>query len=404
MALKKPTPLSRSKLLKSQPFISIVIPVRNAGRTLNETFTYLFGGKTKNGSSIRGIRYPVDKMEVILADGDSSDNTMEIINNWKRNQKSIRFVKVHNCNSPGHARNAALKLVKGEYILFTDGDCAPNQDWVDNLLAPFFKDAEIGMVGGELGTLRFDPANKMENYCEQVGFLSVGDRMHLKNGGYYPSAIGKAPREVNGSQTCPYFAPANMAVSRKAVLALGKKYWGENIAEDVDFSLRIAKAGFKLFFQPSAVVKVVPRASLRQFCQQVWGYGFSRPLAVKAHAKRVLEFRIQYFGDKSILIPFPFQTMIYWGDFHFMHLFGIWAMVQTLTNQFSGEALDGNIFLLWAVFLGFLFKYFLPVLTIQPAKDFLLWTWIRYRSNLAMLLGGLQGSLNFGRLYVEWSW
>jgi hypothetical protein len=96
--------------------------------------------------------------------------------------------------------------------------------------------------------------------------------------------------------------------------------------------------------------------------------------------------------------------MIYWGDFHFMHLFGVWAMAQTLFNVFSGQVLDGNIFLLWAIFLGFLFKYFLPVLKIQPASDFLLWVWIRYRSNLAMLLGGIQGSLNFGRLYIESSW
>jgi cellulose synthase/poly-beta-1,6-N-acetylglucosamine synthase-like glycosyltransferase len=272
------------------------------------------------------------------------------------------------------------------------------------MLAPFFKDQEVGVVGGEIHTLRFDPAKKTEHYCEQVGYRSVGDRVHLKNGGYFPPVVNRFPREVNGSQTCPYFDANNMAVSRRALMAVGNKFWDETTAESVDLSLRISKAGYKLYFEPTAVVRVIHPTTIGQFCGQLRVKGFGRPLTVRAHAKRVLEFRIQYFGYKSIVIPFPLQTMIYWGDFHFMHLFGVWAMAQTLFNVFSGQVLDGNIFLLWAIFLGFLFKYFLPVLKIQPASDFLLWVWIRYRSNLAMLLGGIQGSLNFGRLYIESSW
>jgi GT2 family glycosyltransferase len=404
MAPKKPKTTPRSKSPKKQPFISIIIPVRNAGRTLEETFVYLFGGKTVNGQSIRGIKYPTHKMEVIVADGDSTDNTVVIIKNWQKKCKCIRSAKIPKCESPGQARNAALKMVKGDYILFTDGDCAPNPDWVDKLLQPFFKDPEIGMVGGEVYALQLDPANKVEHYCQQVSFLSVGDRMNLKNGGYYPPVVAKVPREVNGSQTCPFFTTANMAVSRKAVLAIGNNFWNEITSEDVDFSLRIGKAGFKLYFQPSAVVRHMHRASLQQFCRQVWDFGLCHPLTIKTHAKRALEFRLQYFDGKSLVIPFPFQTMIYWGDFHFMHLFGVWTLIQTLSAVFLGDGLGDVNILLWVFFLGFLFKYFLPVLKIQPASDFLLWSWIRYRSNWAMFLGGLKGSLKFGRLYIEMSW
>ncbi len=42
-----------------KPFITIIIPVRNAGRTMDETFVYLFGGTSMNGSKISGIiKYP----------------------------------------------------------------------------------------------------------------------------------------------------------------------------------------------------------------------------------------------------------------------------------------------------------------------------------------------------------
>jgi cellulose synthase/poly-beta-1,6-N-acetylglucosamine synthase-like glycosyltransferase len=392
-----------------KPSISIIIPVRNAGRTMDETFVYLFGGTSMNGRKISGIKYPGNKMEVIVADGDSTDNTVEIIKKWQKKYKCIRFTQIPKCKSPGHARNAALKLVRGQYILFTDGDCAPNADWVDKMLEPFLRDPKVGMVGGEVYTLQFDKGNKVEHYCEQVGFLSVGDRMGMKAGGYYPPIQHGYPREVNGSQTCPFFATANAAVSKKAALAIGNHFWDEITAEDVDFSLRVSKAGYKLYFQPSAVVKHMHRASLKEFCRQVRGYGFGHPLAIKTHAKRVLEFRLQVFGEHSIIIPFPWQTMIYWGNFHFMHLFGIWALIKTFCLSYQNKDL-GMAFMstdtqvLWILFAVFAFIYFLPVLKIQPASDFLLWCWIRYRSNLAMFWGGLKGFGKFKRLYIELSW
>ncbi len=389
---------TKSRMPK-RPLVSIIIPVRNAGRTMDETFVYIFGGTSMNGKKIPGIKYP--KYEVVVADGDSTDNTVAIIKKWQKKHRNIRFTQVKQCKSPGHARNAALKMVKGEYILFTDGDCAPNPDWIDKLLEPFRKDPEIGMVGGEVYTLQFDPANKVERYCEQVGFLSVGDRMGMKSGGYYPPVRHDLPREVNGSQTCPFFATANVAVSRKAALAIGNNFWDEITAEDVDFSLRIGKAGFKLFFQPSAVVLHMHRASLQQFCRQVHGYGFGHPLAIKTHAKRYLEIRIQYFGDFSVIVPFPWQTMIYWGDFHFMHLFGIWALVKTFGLC---KAACMSPTLLWGLFAFFTVKYFLPTLKITPRVNFLYWCWVRYRSNLWMMLGGLKGTLKFKRFYLELSW
>ncbi|HEY5039171.1 MAG TPA: hypothetical protein VIJ93_08890, partial [bacterium] len=104
----------------------------------------------------------------------------------------------------------------------------------------------------------------------------------------------------------------------------------------------------------------------------------------------------------------PWQTMIYWGDFHFMHLFGLWALIKTFCvvhqSGSMGGALDTQVLLLWCLFAAFFVKYFLPVLKIQPFSDILLWCWIRYRSNLAMFWGGLKGFGKFKRLYIELSW
>jgi cellulose synthase/poly-beta-1,6-N-acetylglucosamine synthase-like glycosyltransferase len=201
---------------------------------------------------------------------------------------------------------------------------------------------------------------------------------------------------------------ANAAVSRKALRAIGNRFWGEVASEDIDLSLRISKSGFKLFYQPNAVVKLIHGFSISQFCRQLWSAGLSHPLAIKTHAERVLEIRFQYFGGVSISIPFPWQAMIYWGDFHFMHFLGFLALFQTVSMTAQGNSpgfILGTtpLLLLWVMFAFFIFKYFLPVLKIQPSSEFFLWCWIRYCSNLTMFLGGLEGSFRFKRFYIEQS-
>ncbi|MDD5757040.1 MAG: glycosyltransferase, partial [bacterium] len=89
------------------PMISIIIPVRNAERTLEKTFEYLFG-----------VDYPRDRMEIVIADGGSTAKTVEIIKNWQKKYTFIKLVDVPNFPSPGYARNKALAVVQGEYLFF----------------------------------------------------------------------------------------------------------------------------------------------------------------------------------------------------------------------------------------------------------------------------------------------
>lgn len=381
--------------MAEKPFVSIILPVRNAERTIETTIQYLLN-----------VSYPREKMEILFADGGSKDKTVEIINKWKEKYQFIKVIEVPDSKSPGHARNAALKVAKGDYILFTDGDCAPHQDWIDKMIEPFLKDEKIGLVGGEIYTLRTDANNDTEAYCEQIGFLTIGDRCGMKNGGYYPEIKKDLPSEVNGSQTCPFFATANLAASRKAVESIGKEFWHEITGEDVDFNLRILKNGFKLYFQPSAVVDHMHRATPQQFYKQLWGYGFGHPLLIQKHAKNVLEFYIQYFKGISIPIPFPVKGIIYIGDFMLMHIFGI-AFLISLIFIFIKDGLSGIInnwiFLLVLLLLTgfFKLKFFWPVFKMKPKIKFFKYAMIHYFSKWNFIKGGLAGMKKFGTINIE---
>lgn len=377
--------------MAEKPFVSIISPVRNAERTMDTTLQYLLN-----------VDYPRDKMEIILADGGSTDNTKGIIKKWMEKYNFIKIVDVPDSKSPGHARNAAMKVAKGEYICFTDGDCAPHKDWIDKLIEPFMKDDKIGMVGGEIYTLRTDANNATEAYCEQAGFLTIGDRVKMKNGGYYPEIKKDLPSEVNGSQTCPFFATANVAVSMKAAQAVGLEFWHEPTGEDVDFNLRILKKGFRLFFQPSAIVDHMHRASPQQFFKQLYGYGYGHPLLLKMHSKKVLEFYFNYFGGFSFSIPWPVPGIIYVGDFMMMWLTGIATVVLAMLRGFSIAQFSWvPVYVAAGLWLFFNIKFFLPVFKMKPISKIPGFMYIHYMSKWNFIKGGLDGQKKFGTLNVE---
>ena len=118
--------------MSGKPFVSIINPIRNVGRTIEKCL-----------QSLIELDYPRESLEFIFADGDSTDSTVKIIEDWKKRYPQVVIVSVPNCKSPGQARNAALKIARGDYILFTGGDCIVRKDWVDKILEAFSKDKKI---------------------------------------------------------------------------------------------------------------------------------------------------------------------------------------------------------------------------------------------------------------------
>lgn len=370
-----------------EEFITIIVPVKNASRTIE-----------KHLESLLNLNYPKDKFEVIYVDGGSKDSTLEILYRWKKEKMpQISIIELQNCKSPGEARNRALEVAKGEFVLFTDSDCIVKEDWAKQIISPFFQDSKIGIVGGEIHTLTVDDGNDIEKYLEFIKFLSVNGRCGIKEEGYFPDLKTFLPHEINGNIHSSFFATANAAVRKEALVAVGNKFWDEITGEDVDFNIRINKAGFKLYYKPSAIVYHIHRANLQQFRKQVYGYGYGHPLLIKKHAKQVLEICLNLSG-KYIYIPIPFfiKGNIYLGNFHFFNMFLILIVLSLVFKWSSNLTL---IFLLLTLIFGLL--YFSPLIRLKPLSKFFKWCKIKYLSNLSFIMGGIKGSFVFGAIDIE---
>ena len=74
------------------------------------------------------MKYPHDAYEVIIVDGHSTDQTIEIA------QKYGCRVIYEDVGTIGGARNIGVDAALGEYIVFTDADCTVDAVWLPQLI------------------------------------------------------------------------------------------------------------------------------------------------------------------------------------------------------------------------------------------------------------------------------
>jgi glycosyltransferase involved in cell wall biosynthesis len=80
--------------------------------------------------------------EIILIDDASSDNTLEIFEEFEKQYSNVRLVKVENneafWGNKKYALTLGIKASKKDYLLFTDADCYPaSKDWITTMSSQF---------------------------------------------------------------------------------------------------------------------------------------------------------------------------------------------------------------------------------------------------------------------------
>jgi len=156
---------------KTFPSISILIPTLNAASVLGKCL-----------ESINKQDYPRNKIEIIIADGGSTDKTLAIARKYKARIYS-------NPLKTGEAGKAvALKKAKGELIALIDSDnLLPDKNWLKKMVEPF-ADSEI--IGSEPWKFTWRSQDGfIDRYCALMGmndplcyFLGNYDRLNVLSG------------------------------------------------------------------------------------------------------------------------------------------------------------------------------------------------------------------------------
>jgi glycosyltransferase involved in cell wall biosynthesis len=239
------------------PQVSVVVPIYNGEADLPDLIECL-----------RSQTYPSDKVEYLLVDNNSRDRTSVIIETAVSNPPSvpplvgggssldkitIRHLSENQIQSSYAARNKGLHASTGEIIAFTDADCRPESDWLENLVKPFV-DLEIGISVGEI--LALPGKSILEQHADRQNTLSQ--------------------KHTLGHPFCAYGQTANLAIRRQVLAAVGLFRPYLTSGGDADLCWRILReTSYKLYFAENAIVRHRHRSTIKQLQSQWYRYGES---------------------------------------------------------------------------------------------------------------------------------
>ncbi len=121
------------------PGVSVIVACRNEASHLVSTL-----------NSLVQLDYPQEKLEIIIINDDSRDNTNEIISSFTKKYAHIKSIHLasRDKNKPGKAGalQAGIAHSQGEFFFITDADCIVPPQWIKSLLPMFGNDT--GITGG----------------------------------------------------------------------------------------------------------------------------------------------------------------------------------------------------------------------------------------------------------------
>lgn len=197
----------------SDIFISIVIPTFNAEKTIYRCLKSIFENKPL-----------VQKSEIIVVDNNSSDETELVVKNF-----DVAYVKELK-QGRSYARNAGLKVSRGQLIAFIDADVVIELDWIEKM-------SEIVSLSGVGGaSCSIEPSNNDSQYLlnwfrRRVVSQQTAGSFNLLN------------------VVCPFSPMINSAAcmySREALTDVGGFDVCLSRHEDIDLSKRVSGAGYHL--------------------------------------------------------------------------------------------------------------------------------------------------------------
>lgn len=211
--------------------VSVIIPVYNDAGRLRKCL-----------KALATQTYPSDLYEVIVVDNGSSD-----LDGVKDMVATFRNVYLTYETTPGSyaARNRGLSLAKGEAVAFTDADCIPAEDWLEQGIVNLQSTPGCGQVVGRIEIFFADSGKPtMVELYDKVTAFPQQQLLHKHHGG----------------------ATANVFTWRRVIDRVGNFNDHLKSHGDLEWGYRVYTHGYQQLYAASVLVRHPARMTLGELC------------------------------------------------------------------------------------------------------------------------------------------
>jgi glycosyltransferase involved in cell wall biosynthesis len=236
-----------------EPEFSIIIPVYNRPQEVEEILASLAAQTFKD-------------FEVIIVEDGSAIRCELVVDAYRGKLKIAYYYKPN--TGPGPSRNFGFTHAKGTYFVVFDSDCILPPQYMQVVKDSIVKNQWDAWGGPDRAHINFTLKQRAMAYTMSSVLTTGGIRGGKKHLGWFQ------PRSFN------------MGIARR-VFEITGGFKFDRYAEDIEFSIRMKRSGFKVGLIPEAFVYHKRRISFRQFYQQVYNFGRGRAMIGKIYPEEI---------------------------------------------------------------------------------------------------------------------
>ncbi|MEW6716789.1 MAG: glycosyltransferase family 2 protein [Chloroflexota bacterium] len=258
----------------AHPFVSLLLPIRNEARYIQRCL-----------NAVLAQDYPPDRLEILIADGMSTDGTRDIIQQViKKHNKIIRehsshslqkkntFPNIQLIDNPQQivptGLNLGLQHARGEIIIRVDGHTVIAPDYVRQCVDALARSGADN-VGGRMNAVGENAFGRAVALATSSPFGVGGARFHYSDKEEWGDTVymGAWPRSVFDA-----IGPFDEELVRD---------------QDDEFNYRLRAAGGKILLSPRIKSEYTVRGAPRALWRQYFQYGYWKVRVLQKHPRQM---------------------------------------------------------------------------------------------------------------------
>lgn len=258
------------------PGVLLLVPIRNEAPALPGLL-----------AALDKLDYPNRQLIVVFIDDGSTDQSRSLISRWVEERQNWHLLPLAQNQGKARALNAGLdRFPHRDLVAIFDADERPHPAALRQLVAPFSHDEMVGGVSGRraIDNALASPAasyTAFEGLVHQLVTMRAKDRLKLA-----PALLGS---------NCAY---------RTTALAQAGNFRAGALLEDTDLTLKLARAGWQIRFEPEAISYHHAPETISGYWQQHlrWARGFNE--VAKDQARLVI-------FDQRLSLPLRLELLTF---------------------------------------------------------------------------------------------